>query len=114
MRFFDFIKDMDGTLDLQALEKPPVDYNSVLDLFERSLEHEKFVTSRIYKLMDIAIEEKEHATISFLKWFIDEQVEEEGNFKNYVHKLKRASGDANLLYAIDDEMATRVFTPPVV
>lgn len=114
MRFFSFVKNMDGVLDIQGLETPPNDYNDVLDVFERSLEHERFVTSRIYHLMDIATEEKEFATVSFLKWFIDEQVEEESNFKTIIQKLKRSHGDVSILYALDDEMKLRVFTPPVI
>ncbi len=62
--------------------------------------------------MDIANEEREHATISFLKWFIDEQVEEMATFKALVQKLKRAGEDASVIYRMDDEMATRSFTPP--
>jgi len=62
--------------------------------------------------MDIATEEKEYATISFLKWFIDEQVEEEATFKNLISKLKRAKDNPVLLYDMDAEMSTRVFIPP--
>ncbi|WP_305764298.1 ferritin-like domain-containing protein [Carboxydothermus pertinax] len=36
----------------------------------------------MYALSDIAMEEKEQATISFLKWFIDEQMEEEETVPN--------------------------------
>lgn len=113
MKFFNYINEMDGVIDVQGFDSPPGDYANITELFESALSHEKFVTSRIYKLMDIATEEREHATISFLKWFIDEQVEEEASFKAYMQKLKRANGDVNILYSIDNEMATRVFTPPV-
>ena len=51
--------------------------------------------------------------MSFLSWFVDEQVEEEENFTNLVKKIKRASGNEANLYMIDDELATRVYTPPV-
>lgn len=112
MKFFHFIQEMDGVVDLDALEKPGIDFKNIFELMDAALEHEKFVTSRIYHLMDIAMEEKEHATISFLKWFIDEQVEEEASFKSLITKLKRAEGNNTLLYDIDDQLATRVFTPP--
>ncbi|PKM50108.1 MAG: ferritin [Firmicutes bacterium HGW-Firmicutes-7] len=114
MKFFNYINEMDCTIDIQALDTPPSDYVNALDVFERSLEHEKFVTSRIYLLMDIATQEKEYATISFLKWFIDEQVEEEASFKAIIQKLKRANGDVSILYALDRELSLRVFTPPVI
>jgi ferritin len=112
MKFFNFVNDMDKKVEIKGFENPPVDFKDIVDVFHYSLDHEKFVTSRIYLLMDIATEEREHATISMLKWFIDEQVEEEANFKSYLQKLKRANGDVGVLYSIDDEMSTRVFTPP--
>ena len=112
MKFFNYIQEMDGIIDFDALEKPNVDFSNITELMVASLEHEKFVTSRIYTLMDIATEEKEYATISFLKWFIDEQVEEEATFKSLISKLKRAKDNPVLLYDVDAEMSTRVFIPP--
>lgn len=114
MRFFNFVQEMDSKLDVKGFETPPGEYGSLIQLFEDTLEHEHFVTDRIYKLMDIATEEKEHATISFLKWFVDEQVEEMGTFKNLLQKLKRANSDAGVIFNIDAELATRVYTPPIV
>lgn len=113
MKFFNFINEMDQRVTLTELDAPPVDFDSLLDAFEKAMEHEKFVTSRIYHLMDIAMEEREHATISFLKWFIDEQVEEEASFRQIIQKIRRAQNDSNLLYALDAEMAARTFTPPI-
>ena len=59
------------------MSEPKIVFNSILDTFESALQQEKSVTKSIYALTDLAWEEKEHATISFLKWFLDEQVEEE-------------------------------------
>ncbi|WP_461206389.1 ferritin [Clostridium sp. DL1XJH146] len=113
MKFFDYVNEMGGRVNLSVLEGPKNDYESLLDLFEEAYEHEKFVTSRIYLLTDIATEEREHATISFLRWFIDEQVEEEATFTSIISKLKRIKEDSNGIYMIDNELAARVFTPPV-
>lgn len=113
MKFFNYLKDMDQIIEIQGIEAPPTNYKDVKDVVEKSLEHERFVTSRVYHLMDIATEEREHATISLLKWFIDEQVEEEARLKTIIQKLRRADGDVGILYALDDELALRVFTPPV-
>ena len=76
MKFFHFINELGGRAVISALDEPKRDYQSLEEVFALTLEHEKFVTKRIYTLMDLATEEREHATISFLKWFIDEQVEE--------------------------------------
>ena len=78
MKFYNYVNEMNGRVVLEGMPDPQVEYKSILDAFEIALDHEKIVTSKIYNLTDIATEEREHATISLLKWFIDEQVEEEG------------------------------------
>lgn len=113
MKFFDFINQMGGRIMMYGIEAPENDYESISDLFKKGLEHEKTVTQKIYNLSDIAFEEREHATMSFLKWFIDEQVEEEANFTGIIKKLERIGNDSSGLYMLDAELATRVFTPPV-
>lgn len=113
MKFYDYINQMDGRVILEQIHRPQTEFNDFLHLFETGYEHEKTVTQRVYSLTDIANEEREHATISLLKWFIDEQVEEESNFKSIITKLKRAESNPAALYMLDDELATRTFTPPV-
>jgi ferritin len=112
MKLYDFLNQMGATVVIYGLDEPSNKYDSILDVFEKSLEHEKFVTQRIYTLTDIATQEKEHSTVSFLKWFIDEQVEEEDTFNNLVKKLERIGNDSTGLYMLDDQLAQRTFTPP--
>lgn len=112
MKFFDYIIDRDGRAEISAIDKPENDYTSMLDIFTRAYKHEQYVTKRIYDLMDVAMDEREHATISFLKWFIDEQMEEESTFSNIVKRLERVGEDGHALYMMDSELAARVFTPP--
>lgn len=112
MKFFNYLNEMDARVKLKPIAGPLVDFESPLSVFEMSLAHEKTVTSRIYNLMDIAQEEKEHATISLLKWFIDEQVEEENSFKGIISKLKRGETNPAALYMLDDQLAQRVFVAP--
>ncbi len=113
MKFFNYLNDVDARILLKGIPDPQTELESLLDVFQKSLEHENKVTKRIYNLTDIASEEKEHATISLLKWFIDEQVEEEKNLKNYIKKIQRIGNDTAALYMLDTELAARVFTPPV-
>ncbi|QZY57560.1 ferritin [Crassaminicella profunda] len=112
MKFFDYVVEMGGRVTMSALDEPQNEYTSMLDAFKKGLEHEKLVTERIYKLTDLSMEEREHATISFLKWFIDEQVEEESTFGSIIKKLERISDNSNALYMLDAELAQRTFTPP--
>jgi len=83
-----------------------------MDAFQDTLKHEQGVTARINALMDLAIELKDHATVSYLKWFIDEQVEEEASVQDVINKLKLVEGNPSALYMLDKELAARVFTPP--
>ena len=68
------------------------------------------VTGLINDLVNIAIEEKDHATNNFLQWFVEEQVEEEENAMELVAKAKLADGDNRLIYELNKELATRVPT----
>jgi len=113
MKFFDYINDKGGRVTLTGIEAPNNEFESIVEVFAKALDHEKLVTKRIYNLSDIAMEEREHSTISFLKWFIDEQVEEESTFDSIVKKLKRIEKDHSALFMLDSELAQRVFTPPV-
>jgi len=111
-KFYDFVYEMDADVEITPLELVGKDFESNVDVFKKALEHEKFVTSRIYELMEIAEDEKEYATQSMLKWFIDEQVEEENTMKDMIVKLERVKDNANGLYMLDKELAGRTFTPP--
>ena len=79
--------------------------------FEETLKHERVVTSLINGLYDLASQEKDYATQSMLKWFIDEQVEEEESAQDIIDKLKLIGDNGYGLYQIDKELAARVYTP---
>lgn len=113
MKFYNYVNEMNGRITLEGMPNPENEYRSLLDVFKAAYAHEKIVTSKIYNLTDIATEEKEHATISLLKWFIDEQVEEEANFSALIKRLGRINDDPTSLYMLDSELAARVFVPPV-
>ena len=114
MRFFNYVNQKEGKIILKGMPNPSVDFKSALDVFETALSHEKIVTNKIYNLSDIAMEEREHATLSLLKWFIDEQVEEENTLTTIRKKIKRMDKDSAALYMLDTELAARVFVPPVI
>ncbi|AYD39155.1 ferritin [Clostridium fermenticellae] len=111
-KFYDFLKTMGARIKIGAIEGPSNEYSSINEIFRIGLEHEKKVTSRIYNLMDMATEEKEHATISLLKWFIDEQVEEEDTFNKLIKKLDRIKENQAGIYMLDTELQARTFVQP--
>lgn len=113
MKFYNYLSDMGYPATIEGFSNPGNDFTSVLDAFEQALKHEKKVTRRIYELSDIALEEREHATMAFLKWFIDEQVEEEATFNTLIAKISRIKNDLSAVFMLDAELANRTFTPPV-
>lgn len=113
MKMFDYVINRGGKVILETIDKPEYVWKSVLEVYEETLKHEEYVTSLIYKLSDVADEVKDRASISFLQWFIDEQVEEEATASDVIAKLKLISDNGDALYAMDKEFAARVFTPPV-
>ncbi len=113
MKFFNFVNDRGGKVELKAIAAPKVHFKSLIEIFEETLEHEKLVTASIHGLMELAIKEKDHAVTSFLKWYVDEQVEEEATVGKILHKLKLIGAEGHGLLMIDNELAAKVFTPPV-
>ena len=111
MKIYKFLNDRGRRATLLALDEPNNDYSSVLDCFEQGYAHEQKNTERFYQLSDLAMNDREHATINFLKWFIDEQVEEEALFDSIINKLKRIDKDSNAFYMLDSEFAARTFVP---
>lgn len=113
MKMFDFVCERGGRVTLKAIDEPPSEWSSVLDVMENVLAHEQKVTGLINDLVNLALDERDHATNIFFQWFVSEQVEEEDTAGGLVDKLKLIGGDANGLFMLDTELATRVFTLPV-
>jgi len=112
MKFFDYINQKGGKVELMAIEAPEVNFKSAEEIFDATLRHEQYVTQSIYNIVNAALEEKDHATNTFLQWFVTEQVEEEATMEKYLRKLQLIKNDPNGLFMLDSEMAQRVYTPP--
>ena len=111
MKFFNYVISRGGKVTLKPIEKVDTEWKSPLAAFEQTLQHEEKVTSLINDLYALAEQEKDYATQSMLKWFIDEQVEEEENAKAIIDTLKLIGENGYGLYQLDKELATRVYTP---
>ncbi|ASJ04745.1 ferritin [Thermococcus barossii] len=107
MRIYDYIFDRGGRVELGRIEKPKQDFESSLKAFEAVYLHEVGVTESIYRLVDIAEEEKDRATYQFLQWFVEEQVEEEATAKAIVDKLRIIGDNPNGLFMLDRELGQR-------
>ncbi|MEJ5301110.1 MAG: ferritin [Thermodesulforhabdaceae bacterium] len=111
MKFYSYINERGAKVDLQPIDGPPTEWQSVTAVFEHVAEHERHVTERIHRLVDQAIEEKDHATNNFLQWFVAEQVEEEASAADVLNKVRFVEGSHGL-FMLDRELAQRTFTLP--
>ncbi|KAA0259508.1 ferritin [Deferribacter autotrophicus] len=109
MKFYKYILDQGEMVRLMQIEQPEQEFESPLDMFEKTLEHERFITKCINELVDIAIQEKDYATHTFLQWFITEQVEEEASASEILDQLKLVQNSGNGLFMIDKDLAQRTF-----
>lgn len=114
MKIYNYIDSQGQQVKLMAINQPPTEFESSLDMFEKTLKHEQFVTKSIHDLVDLAINEKDHATNIFLQWFVTEQMEEEGNDNKIISRLRIVGEDGNGLLMLDKELSARVFTPPAI
>ncbi len=106
MKIYNFVLEVDAKPKLHTLPEVKTEYGTVKEVVEEILEHEKLVTKSINDLFALATEEKDYKTMSFLQWFIDEQVEEESSVREILGKLKYCSDGAGLLN-IDRELGSR-------
>ena len=111
-KFVAFVSDRGGRVLMEAVEGPPTEWESPLAAFEAVYEHEVKVTGLINKLMDLALQERDHATVSFLQWFVTEQVEEEASVDDVVQKLKLVDKTEGGLFLLDQELDKRTFVLP--
>ena len=114
MGMYDYVNERGGKVELFAIDKPEVEGKTPLEVFEQVLKHEEFVTSRINALMDVAEEVKDRAALSFLDWYLKEQVEEESNVGGILATLKLIGDDKKALLMLDKELAARTFVAPVI
>ena len=114
MKFFNYVLERGGEIELMALAKPDKTFKNPLNAFKMALAHENFITKSINELMDLAIKEKDHAAKSFLQWYVDEQVEEESNADKLVKQLAMIKDNVHALLMLDRELAARVYVPLVI
>ena len=92
---------------IEALEQPPVDFQGPVDVFEKTLAHEQYITGRIHKLYAQAVSEGDFASQGLLQWFVDEQVEEEKTAGDILETLKMIGDKGHALYMMDRQLGAR-------
>ena len=114
MGMYDYVLERGGKVELLAIDKPEVEGKTPLEIFEQVLKHEEFVTSRINHLMDVADEVRDRAALSFLDWYLKEQVEEESNVGGVLATLRLICEDKKAMLMLDKDLAARTFVAPLI
>jgi len=107
MRLFRYLLDRGGKVKLEALEAPKCDYASVEAVFEAALKQEQANTASIDDLYEQASKLHDHATISHLQWFVDEQVEEEKIVNEVLSQVQLANGEPQAILYLNDQFRGR-------
>lgn len=107
MKFYDFILETGGKVQLKAIEAPKSEWKSALEVAEEVAAHEAKVTASIYALYELALKEKDYPTQMMLQWFISEQVEEEKNAAEIVANLKLIEERGTAILMLDHRLAKR-------
>jgi len=109
---FDYVCERGGKVTLTPIGAVEVEFGGIVDIFQKALAHEQKVTALINNLMDVATKESDHATRSFLQWYVDEQVEEEANAEQILYNLNLIKGEGQGLLMMDRELQARAFVDP--
>ncbi len=110
MKFFDYLNERGGRVNLKDIKASQSEWESPLDVFKNVYSHEQKVSSLINDLVNMAIKENDHATNNFLQWYVAEQVEEEASADEVVNKLELVGDSGNALFMLDRELGQRTFT----
>ena len=105
-KIYDYIISRGGSVRLQGIEAPNQEWRGILEIFERALSHEEYVTSEIEKLAAIAEKENDRASGIFLQWFITEQIEEESTLRSIIDMLKLTECTSDAIFHLDAEFST--------
>ena len=110
--FMNYLNSVDAKVELLPIAEVRTSWDSVLDMFKQTLEHEKKVTAMINNIAAIANADKDYAAMNRINWFVDEQVEEEESAREMITTFEAVEGNKYGMYMIDKELAARTYTAP--
>lgn len=106
-KIYIFINNRDGRVLLQVLEAPRSEWESPLEAFKWALANEQALSKKIYEVVEEALQERDHATHTFMQWFVNEQVEEEAIVRDIVSDIERVVESKDGLFLMDRDLAGR-------
>ena len=106
-KIFGFVSERGGRVRLASIAEPDFSWDSNVAAFEAVLAHERFISGKINDIVDLALQEKDHATNNFLQWFVAEQVEEEASAEEVLRQVRLVGDAPSGLFMLDRELAKR-------
>ena len=109
LKIYDYVIDRSGEIKLQPIAAVKASWDSLLNMFEETYEHECKVTNLINDCYEVALAEKDYATTTMLQWFINEQTEEERNALEIIDILKITGEKSGGIFYLDKKLGSRTF-----
>jgi ferritin len=104
LKLVKFVNERGGHAIIPPLTQPPVEFESLQNIFKQLLDHEVFVTQSINKVVDICLSEKDYPTHNFMQWYVAEQIEEEALARTIMDKINMIGSDKGGLYLFDRDL----------
>ena len=107
MRLLTYLQDRGGDVVLEPIPAPLPECGEPLEVFRTALGMELQNTKSINELYELALQLNDHATLSHLQWFLDEQVEEEKSMEDVIALLERVGNESAGLLFLNDKLGAR-------
>jgi ferritin len=107
-KLFNYVNETGAQAIVSSLDGPETTFKDIKEIFEKTYEHEKFITSQINELVELTLEKKDYATFNFLQWYVSEQHEEEALFKGILDKISIIGLEGRGLHIVDKEIGALV------
>jgi ferritin len=114
MLFVQYLQLNGEKVELEAIEKPSIEYKDYKHPMLAAYDHELMITRSINDIYAVAFELKDFKTMQFLDWFVKEQAEEEQNVDEMIKRYDLFGADARALYMLDQELSQRSYTAPTL
>jgi ferritin len=112
LKLVHYVNDRGGVASLMSLDTPVSKYYSLQQVFEKVMEHERYITASINDVYEVTLNEKDYTTGNFLQWYINEQIEEESTMQTILDKISLVGHEKGGMFHIDKELSAMAAAAP--
>jgi len=102
LKLVKYVNEREGKAVIPGIETPPSEFGNIREMFDKVLEHEKYISASINGIVAVCIAENDYTTQNWIQWFVTEQIEEESSVITIIDKLKLVG--KNNLYMFDRDI----------